>query len=161
MSREDDLALMYEYTQSDSLIKHMLAVECAMVAYARKLGEDVDKWATVGLLHDFDYERWPDPPVRWWTLTFLEGVQASAASVPVNPPVPGGLVTLASLSATNSSNCGVPLGGLKTGSDRRPRTHGSLRSMASSIDENAASRSPRRARQFARSPCENRAQSAG
>lgn len=62
MSREDDLALMREYTQSDSLIKHMLAVESAVRAYARKFGEDEDKWATVGLLHDFDYERWPDPP---------------------------------------------------------------------------------------------------
>lgn len=62
MSREDDLKLLYEYTQSESLIKHMFAVECAVRAYARKFGEDEDKWGTVGLLHDFDYERWPDPP---------------------------------------------------------------------------------------------------
>lgn len=62
MSRSDDLALMREYTQSESLVKHMLAVESAMRAYARKLGEDEEKWGTVGLLHDFDYERWPDPP---------------------------------------------------------------------------------------------------
>lgn len=62
MSRADDLALVHEYTQSDSLIKHMLAVEAAMLAYARKFGEDEDKWGTVGLLHDFDYERWPNPP---------------------------------------------------------------------------------------------------
>ena len=62
MSREDDLALLGEYTQSDSLIKHMLAIEAAMRAYARRYGEDEDKWATVGLLHDFDYERWPNPP---------------------------------------------------------------------------------------------------
>lgn len=62
MSRADDLALVHEYTQSDSLIKHMLAVEAAMRAYARKFGEDEDKWGTVGLLHDFDYERWPNPP---------------------------------------------------------------------------------------------------
>ncbi len=62
MSRADDLALMREYTNSDSLRKHMLAVESAMRAYARKLGEDEEKWGAVGLLHDFDYERWPDPP---------------------------------------------------------------------------------------------------
>lgn len=62
MSRSDDLALLKEYTQSESLIKHMLAVEVAMRSYAQKYGEDEDKWATVGLLHDFDYERWPNPP---------------------------------------------------------------------------------------------------
>lgn len=62
MSREADLALVREYTQSESLIKHMLAVEAALRAYARHHGADEDKWGTVGLLHDFDYERWPNPP---------------------------------------------------------------------------------------------------
>ncbi len=62
MSRETNLALLREYTQSESLIRHMLAVEAAMRAYARKFGEDEEKWATVGLMHDFDYERWPNPP---------------------------------------------------------------------------------------------------
>jgi len=62
VSREDDMALLREYTTSDSLIKHMLAVEAAVKAYARRFGEDEEKWGTVGLLHDFDYERWPDPP---------------------------------------------------------------------------------------------------
>lgn len=62
MSREQDLALLKEYTQSESLIRHMFAVEAAMRAYANKFGEDEEKWGRVGLLHDFDYERWPDPP---------------------------------------------------------------------------------------------------
>jgi putative nucleotidyltransferase with HDIG domain len=62
MSRETDLALLHEYCDSDGLIKHMLAVEAAVRAYARKFGEDEEKWGTVGLLHDFDYQRWPDPP---------------------------------------------------------------------------------------------------
>jgi putative nucleotidyltransferase with HDIG domain len=59
-SREDTLALMHEYTASDSLRKHMLAVEGAMRAYARKFGEDEDRWGTTGLIHDFDYERFPN-----------------------------------------------------------------------------------------------------
>lgn len=62
MARQDDLQLLHQYTQNLSLIRHMLAVEAAVRAYAVKFSEDVDKWATVGLLHDFDYERWPDPP---------------------------------------------------------------------------------------------------
>ena len=62
MSRDDHLALLREYTQSESLIRHMLAVEAALRAYARKFGEDEEKWGTVGLMHDFDYERWPNPP---------------------------------------------------------------------------------------------------
>lgn len=53
--------LLNEYTSSDSLIKHMLAVEAAMRAYARSGGHDEDLWGMTGLLHDFDYERWPNP----------------------------------------------------------------------------------------------------
>jgi len=62
MNRADAYALVTEYTQNPALVKHMLAVEAAMRAYARKLGEDEERWGIVGLLHDFDYERWPDPP---------------------------------------------------------------------------------------------------
>jgi putative nucleotidyltransferase with HDIG domain len=59
-SRVDTLALMHEYTQSESLRKHMLAVEGAMRAYAQKFGEDVELWGITGLIHDFDYERFPN-----------------------------------------------------------------------------------------------------
>src|SRR6266705_2379606 len=62
MNRSDAVALMKEHTQNPSLIKHMLAVEAALRAYARKFAEDEERWGIVGLLHDFDYERWPDPP---------------------------------------------------------------------------------------------------
>jgi putative nucleotidyltransferase with HDIG domain len=51
---------MSEYTQSESLRKHMLAVEAAVRGYARVWGEDEEDWGVVALLHDFDYERWPD-----------------------------------------------------------------------------------------------------
>jgi putative nucleotidyltransferase with HDIG domain len=51
---------MMEYTQSDSLRKHMLAVEAAVRGYARLWGENEEEWGVVALLHDFDYERWPD-----------------------------------------------------------------------------------------------------
>ena len=58
--RAETLALMHEYTASDSLRKHMLSVEAAMRAYAEKFGEDQDRWGTTGLIHDFDYERYPN-----------------------------------------------------------------------------------------------------
>jgi len=64
MNREDAWRLVAEWTQSDSLRKHMLAVEAGMRAYARRFGEDEEKWATVGVLHDFDYERYPDVAVE-------------------------------------------------------------------------------------------------
>ena len=59
-SRDTALALVHEYTASDSLRKHMLAVEAAMRAYADHHREDVERWGLTGLIHDFDYERFPN-----------------------------------------------------------------------------------------------------
>ncbi len=60
MNRADALALMEQHTQSPALRQHMLAVEAAMRAYATKHGEDAEAWGLVGLLHDYDYERFPN-----------------------------------------------------------------------------------------------------
>jgi putative nucleotidyltransferase with HDIG domain len=61
LNREESWELLCEWTESDSLRKHMLAVEAAMRAYARKFGEDEEKWGITGLLHDMDYEKHPTP----------------------------------------------------------------------------------------------------
>jgi putative nucleotidyltransferase with HDIG domain len=59
MNRDDAWALLTEYTTSDSLLKHAMAVETAVRGYARKFGENEEEWGVTALLHDFDYERWP------------------------------------------------------------------------------------------------------
>jgi putative nucleotidyltransferase with HDIG domain len=62
ITREDAWQLLTEFTKSESLIHHALAVEAAMRAYAQKFGEDEEKWGAVGLIHDFDYEKFPTFP---------------------------------------------------------------------------------------------------
>ncbi len=64
MNREAAWALVTEFTESDSLRRHMLSVEVAMRAYAPRFGGDPEQWGVVGLLHDFDYERYPDVAVE-------------------------------------------------------------------------------------------------
>ena len=67
MNRDEAWQLLTEYTKSDSLLKHAMGVEAALRGYARQFGEDEEAWGIVGLLHDFDYERWPsldDHPFR-------------------------------------------------------------------------------------------------
>ena len=66
-NRPDAWLLLTEYTKSESLLKHAMAVEAAVRGYARRFGEDQEGWGVVALLHDFDYERWPtldDHPFR-------------------------------------------------------------------------------------------------
>jgi putative nucleotidyltransferase with HDIG domain len=62
MTREEAYAILVEYTKSQSLLRHALAVEAAMRHHATFLGGDPELWGITGLLHDFDYERWPEPP---------------------------------------------------------------------------------------------------
>jgi putative nucleotidyltransferase with HDIG domain len=60
MNRNEALQIVNEYTKNQNLVKHMLAVEAAMRFYAKKFGEDEEKWAVTGLIHDFDYEKYPN-----------------------------------------------------------------------------------------------------
>ncbi len=80
MNRKQAWELLNEYTKKENLIKHALAVEAAMRAYARKFNEDEEVWGTVGLLHDFDYERFPtaeDHPYKGSEILREKGVDES------------------------------------------------------------------------------------
>ncbi len=61
MNRENAWNILNEYTKSPALIRHGLCVEASMRGYAERYSENVEQWGVAGLLHDFDYERWPDP----------------------------------------------------------------------------------------------------
>lgn len=77
MTRQEAMTLLQEYTTRENLIQHALGVEAAMAAYAVKLGEDEQAWRAVGLLHDFDYEKYPteqDHPARGAEILREEGV---------------------------------------------------------------------------------------
>ena len=69
MNRDDAWLLVNEFTENQNLVRHMLAVEAAMRAYARKYGEDEELWGIVGLIHDFDYEQNPDLTVEGHPVT--------------------------------------------------------------------------------------------
>ncbi len=93
-TREEAWELLNEYTENPNLIKHALAVEAGMRAYARRFGEDEEKWAVVGLIHDFEYERYPEVgpgghPFKGaeilrdldWPEELIRGVQAHAPAI--------------------------------------------------------------------------------
>jgi putative nucleotidyltransferase with HDIG domain len=99
MGRDDALSLLHEHTASESLRAHAYAVEAAMRAYARRLGGDEELWGIVGLLHDFDYERFPtlaDHPLkgaeilreRGWPEEVVEGCLAHAPFTGVQRDTP-------------------------------------------------------------------------
>jgi len=90
-TREQTWKLLNEYTKNPNLIKHALAVEAGMRAYARRFGEDEEQWGAVGLIHDFEYEKYPDlgpegHPFKGteilrelgWPEALIRGVQAHA-----------------------------------------------------------------------------------
>ena len=98
-TRQDAWELVNEFTENQNLVRHMLAVEAAMRAYARHFGEDEELWATVGLVHDFDYERYPDLSVeghpvigtrilreRGWPEEIIRAVLAHAGEYTGVPP---------------------------------------------------------------------------
>lgn len=62
MTRDEAIEILFEYTKSDALRKHAFAVEACMIAYAEKFGEDVNEYSITGILHDFDYEMYPQAP---------------------------------------------------------------------------------------------------
>ncbi|HID16444.1 MAG TPA: HDIG domain-containing protein [Candidatus Atribacteria bacterium] len=87
-TREDAWKLLKEFTKSENLIRHALAVEGAMIGYAEKYGEDIEKWRIIGLIHDFDYEKYPDShPIsgekilreRGWPEDIIYAIQGHAS----------------------------------------------------------------------------------
>src|SRR5258708_15966361 len=82
-TRGDAWNLLCEYTQNESLRKHALAVEACVRAYARKNGADEELWGLTALLHDFDYDRWPNHPP-----SPTDSHPPSASPPLLNPPYP-------------------------------------------------------------------------
>jgi putative nucleotidyltransferase with HDIG domain len=82
MNREQALAILYDYTETDSLRKHAYAVEAAMRAYAQKYNEDPELWGAVGLIHDFDYEKYPeDHPMKGNEILAKKGIPEEIRNV--------------------------------------------------------------------------------
>jgi len=82
MNRDQALAILYEYTETDSLRKHAYSVEAAMRAYAKKYNENEELWGAVGLIHDFDYEKFPDQhPMKGSEILAEKGVPEEIRTV--------------------------------------------------------------------------------
>jgi len=82
MNREQALAILHEYTETDSLRKHAYAVESAMRTYAKKYDEDEELWGSVGLIHDFDYEKYPDEhPMKGSEILAEKGISEEIRTV--------------------------------------------------------------------------------
>ena len=89
ITRDQALALVHEYTQSEPLRRHMYAVELSMRALAEQYGENADDWGLVGLLHDFDYERFPNAQHSATDEHPAEGVRILAAPRPARRDAAG------------------------------------------------------------------------
>jgi len=82
MNRDQALEILFEYTETESLRKHAFAVESAMRAYAKKYDEDEELWGAVGLIHDFDYEKFPDEhPMRGSEILAEKGISEELRTV--------------------------------------------------------------------------------
>jgi predicted hydrolase (HD superfamily) len=82
MNRDQALAILYEYTETDSLRKHAYSVEAAMRAYAKKYNENEELWGAVGLIHDFDYEKFPDEhPMKGSEILAEKGISEEIRTV--------------------------------------------------------------------------------
>jgi predicted hydrolase (HD superfamily) len=82
MTREQALQILFEFTQTDPLRKHAYSVEAAMKAYARKYGENEELWGSIGLVHDFDYEMYPDQhPLKGSEILAEKGIPAEIRAI--------------------------------------------------------------------------------
>ena len=139
MTRDEALALMHEFTPSEALRRHMYAVEIAMRAMAERQGADIEAWGLAGLLHDFDYERFPNAshspvaehPGRRFSAWRWQGSRlADPGDEPPRPPAFPGLrpvaletspVTVAGAAASRSfPTCRIPSSPVINRNQRQP-----------------------------------------
>jgi predicted hydrolase (HD superfamily) len=82
MNRDQAITILHDYTETESLRKHAISVEAAMRAYARKFNEDEEIWGSVGLIHDFDYEKFPDKhPMKGSEILMEKGISEELRTV--------------------------------------------------------------------------------